>query len=277
MEVAALGARLALKGGVASSSELARLVLSSLRYRLWRGHRSYGSLHVPLAPKLAATRAGVADVGSAPGAPNSTGGSTVPKAGDVVGAGRSWPFAANVPQLMPLRAANASTGPGVGVLANFARDALRKTSPRGQKNASWRDASVSVSGSVNGFGADCRRAASIQAVYSGNAADGASVAAGRAVSSQHWLSGIRASDRVVLHGRAAPVPEPRVKAAQNSVVMNQDTAPDENRGPSAQEANGGDVFLDGEMVGRWIDARLSRNAGRPGSGPSFFNGRQSPI
>jgi hypothetical protein len=39
---------------------------------------------------------------------------------------------------------------------------------------------------------------------------------------------------------------------------------------------GGDVYLDGVRVGRWLEDLLDRNAGRPAAGPSFFDPRLSP-
>lgn len=39
----------------------------------------------------------------------------------------------------------------------------------------------------------------------------------------------------------------------------------------------GDVFLDGTRVGRWMSERMTREADRPPSGPTGFDGRRSPA
>lgn len=46
---------------------------------------------------------------------------------------------------------------------------------------------------------------------------------------------------------------------------------DGGAGPS-----GGDVFLDGTLVGRWLARHLAREAGLPSSGPTGFDARRSP-
>jgi hypothetical protein len=45
----------------------------------------------------------------------------------------------------------------------------------------------------------------------------------------------------------------------------------------APRSSGGDVFLDGVRVGRWMADRMERDAGRPPVGPTFFDPRQSPA
>lgn len=48
---------------------------------------------------------------------------------------------------------------------------------------------------------------------------------------------------------------------------------------SAQDGgrSGGDVMLDGRLVGHWLADRMGRDAGRPSAGTTHFNPRQAPA
>jgi hypothetical protein len=51
-------------------------------------------------------------------------------------------------------------------------------------------------------------------------------------------------------------------------------APREER---AAQPVGGDVYLDGQLLGRWLMDALGREAGRPQGGAAGFDGRLSPA
>jgi hypothetical protein len=43
------------------------------------------------------------------------------------------------------------------------------------------------------------------------------------------------------------------------------------------QGGGGNIMLDGHLVGYWLSEQMAREASRPPSGTSFFDPRQSPA
>ena len=62
--------------------------------------------------------------------------------------------------------------------------------------------------------------------------------------------------------------------AGGGLLSSGDAAAD-GAGRSGEGRMAGDVYLDGDLVGRWVEARLTQSAGRAPSGPNFFDMRST--
>jgi hypothetical protein len=71
---------------------------------------------------------------------------------------------------------------------------------------------------------------------------------------------------------AAPLP---ASAATTPAAALPSMAP--QRPPPQDSAGGGDVYLDGQLLGCWMENRLTRAAGRPQGGSAAFDGRMAPA
>ena len=87
------------------------------------------------------------------------------------------------------------------------------------------------------------------------------------------------------HTEAAPVAARRqaapIEPAPNQALAPQLAAALPTLAPSAEPAQngggeGGAVYLDGALVGRWLSERLAREASRPGGGATGFDPRMGP-
>jgi hypothetical protein len=68
---------------------------------------------------------------------------------------------------------------------------------------------------------------------------------------------------------------PSVATGINGTAMPRQAAPPPTEPRQVQLS--GDVFLDGEYVGRWLSDWMTRAVDRPTAGPTFFDSRQSPA